>query len=1284
MRKKFTFLLSLVVLVSLFSFGAIIASAAELTPTSENTVAMIDDEEFTSLQAAINAAEAGDTVTLVKNVTLGKYSQGAKDTAITINKAITLDGNGKTLTSQAASAIKVNVAGDVEIKNLTIKQYAGRNSNDKKYCVYVVDKSVNLTLTNSFLSLVTHGNCSSYTSGVYVEESAAGSNIVVDTCTIQTIYGIWIYGNSTNVTVQNSTINKEVLYGIAISGANHVDIKNSTIETKASMGANNFAIAIYFAGNGASVTADENTKINVPSPSGTGPSAALLVYNKLADAGVIDISKAQITKGDADDAVIYLYKGKAQIYHEDGIVMYDTLDEAIAALTPDDALSQLKSLANETITVDSINAKLEELGRDFYYGSDGKAILKLPVAELNGKVYTSLAAAIEAANSGDTITFLADINEDVEINKDLIIDGADFSYSGQIKTMKVDLTIQNLNFVRAQLNKNKAEKSGGVGGTYKILDCTFNGKGIGNYALLLHDTKNIVVENVTAVGYLGFLQVLSSNESVQVKNVKVTNAFYAFKIDYSNGVTIENAEVNGGTLAVYDSNYGDKTYVIKNCTLNSKTSVKIWEQGNATTTFKFEGVNELGSGVIIDSQYANYQGTQVGTKVYPTFDEALAAAKDGDTIKLLNNLTLTKKIVVNKKITLDLNGKTISGDFYDPYGIIYVKKGATLTVTNGTIKADQIFAIGNYGTVIVEDGAVIEGGYTEQYGPEAGIYNLYYTANYYGSTVINGGSVNRVYNCGELTVNGGEIETVDNSGKLVVNGGKIATLIGRDGTDAVGIADAGKISVIGGTIGTANCVSGNLYVNGGKITGTITIVLVDGTDTDHYVVKDNVYYTAVAWINKGGYFASLVDAIEYSNTKTSCTYVELLCDSEGPGFVVKESVEIRFNDYTYTITKGVGSTGTESNGIQQLNGALVLRNGTLKVADSAADKMYILVQSYDDLTVTGMTLDGTNLDKWSKHEDQVVNGDSYVVSKNNGKFVINTSNIITNDDGSKAFAFDLCDQRAYGYMDLPYASVATTTTINGVPVKESLDKVEAAANYSIYYYATIEQAIAKHASAALIGDVVLKDTVVIPEGKTFTLDLNGHTITMKTAEYKSAIENNGTLTIKDSGENGGIAMIFTGTPSTAKAVNTISNRGKLTVQGGNISNTGSGNQIGYAIDNYNGATLTVKGGNITASGSTYYDAIRLFCGSKETKVTVSGGYVSSIWAQNPSANKASEVNGSVVVTGGEIGTIYYENYTTVTITTKIAGNYNVVAYGANSENATSAKVAKNTVYSFAN
>ena len=636
-----------------------------------------------------------------------------------------------------------------------------------------------------------------------------------------------------------------------------------------------------------------------------------------------------------------------------------------------------------------------------------------------------------------------------------------------------------------------------------------------------------------------------------------------------------------------------------------------------------------------------------------------------------NNQNTIKNLVI-ENVTIETSGHIVAAAIAYPYytalenitvcGNIAIKGGdytaGALAYTRRCVDAKNITVKGNTGSYIT--GAKTVGGVISDIQMNGGLTANYSNFSASGLTItgdMHVGGISGII-CNQ-TLNGATVKNV----KLVCSDARVGVVAGS----------------LGGTATIKN-------VETSKVTGTKNIVGADFSTGKAVANKDDKYGIATAWINKVGYFLSLADAVEYVNgaNKTSTTYIYLLCDSEGPGFVVKAPVQIEFEGYTYTITSGVGSTGTESNGIQQLSGKLVLRNGTLKVADSIASTMYILVQSYDDLSVIGMTLDGTNLDKWSKHEDQIVNGDSYVVSKNNGNFSINTSNIITNDDGSKAFAFDLCDQRAYGYMDLPYASVAATTTINGVPVKESLDKVEAAANYSIYYYATIEQAIAKHPSAALIGDVVLKDTVVIPEGKTFTLDLNGHTITMKTAEYKSAIENNGTLTIKDSGENGGIAMIFTGTPSTAKAVNTISNRGKLTVQGGNISNTGSGNQIGYAIDNYNGATLTVKGGNITASGSTYYDAIRLFCGSKETKVTVSGGYVSSIWAQNPSANKASEVNGSVVVTGGEIGTIYYENYTTVTITTKIAGNYNVVAYGANSENATSAKVAKNTVYSFAN
>lgn len=224
----------------------------------------------------------------------------------------------------------------------------------------------------------------------------------------------------------------------------------------------------------------------------------------------------------------------------------------------------------------------------------------------------------------------------------------------------------------------------------------------------------------------------------------------------------------------------------------------------------------------------------------------------------------------------------------------------------------------------------------------------------------------------------------------------------------------------------------------------------------------------------------------------------------------------------------------------------------------------------------------------------------------------------------------------------------------------------------------LKAAFANGGMVALASDIKLTEGVSVASDKAVTLDLNGHEITgTASAEMTSLITNHGTLTIVG---NGGIEMTYTDADVGGNAVNAISNRGILTVNGGTISNTGTGSQIGYAIDNYNGATLTVNGGEITASGSSYYDGIRLFCGSNETLVVVNDGKVSTIWAQNPSANKATEVKGTVVVNGGEITTTYYENYTTVKVAEGVTAN--VEAYGSGSQNTTTAEVDGYTIYSF--
>lgn len=197
--------------------------------------------------------------------------------------------------------------------------------------------------------------------------------------------------------------------------------------------------------------------------------------------------------------------------------------------------------------------------------------------------------------------------------------------------------------------------------------------------------------------------------------------------------------------------------------------------------------------------------------------------------------------------------------------------------------------------------------------------------------------------------------------------------------------------------------------------------------------------------------------------------------------------------------------------------------------------------------------------------------------------------------------------------------------------------------------ADLKEAMENGGNVTLLADVDLsKIQVEVPADKTVVLDLNGHKITGTVSDPVSLVTNNGNLTIKG---NGRIAVTFTGTAGENKAVNAITNRGNLIVNDGEISNTGNGgNQIGYAIDNYSGATLTVNGGTITASGSNYYDGIRLYCGSdKDNVVTINGGTISTIWAQNPSDNKATEVKGTVNINDGTITTVYYENYTTVKV-----------------------------------
>jgi hypothetical protein len=73
-------------------------------------VAKIGGLYYNTLAGAIENATAGQTITLIADVEASEI--------IMIEKAITLDGNGKTLTSTAGRAINIDCAGAVTIKKL--------------------------------------------------------------------------------------------------------------------------------------------------------------------------------------------------------------------------------------------------------------------------------------------------------------------------------------------------------------------------------------------------------------------------------------------------------------------------------------------------------------------------------------------------------------------------------------------------------------------------------------------------------------------------------------------------------------------------------------------------------------------------------------------------------------------------------------------------------------------------------------------------------------------------------------------------------------------------------------------------------------------------------------------------------------------------------------------------------------------------------------------------------------------------------------------------------------
>lgn len=381
---------------------------------------------------------------------------------------------------------------------------------------------------------------------------------------------------------------------------------------------------------------------------------------------------------------------------------------------------------------------------------------------------------------------------------------------------------------------------------------------------------------------------------------------------------------------------------------------------------------------------------KIGETYYKSLADALAAANAGETVTLLDDVTAD--VVINKNITLDLGGKTLTNTGAGKATISVT--GGTVTVKNGTViggtsyynievtkgsnanlTLEDITAtagntgssmIDNWGTMTIKSGTytgglnVVKSEEGSTLTINGGKFTLEYaTSGYtgvifaYGTTTITGGEfIQNLTTTGRWNhpqvILAGVVEGYTSS--VIVTGGKFTNkMSGESIFRGVGKATSDNFEVSGGTFNKS-------ISDGFCADGFIPTKNADGT----YGVKEGKYVAKVG----SKKYETLADAIRLAAKGKTIT---LLADvTEDVVITANKSITLDLNGKT--LNGGTGNTK-----------ATITNYGTITITDSSAEK-------------TGTI----------KRDDNGTEGEtSYYVIRNLGTMTIEQANIINNSGYKK-------------------------------------------------------------------------------------------------------------------------------------------------------------------------------------------------------------------------------------------------------------------------------------------
>lgn len=863
------------------------ATADKIVLKTVEAVASVGSKQYGSLQAAIDAATAGQTVILLTNVN--------ENVEIAKEKNLTLDLNGKTLsggTGTAKAALSnlgtITIQDTSAAKTGTIKRDDTGTVGETSY--YVIRNQGTMTIESGIVinnsgykkanptgsmvgsSLICNGDCNeggtlTIKGGTFTQNNfiaikngalgvlhVSGGTITSNHSAIQNWFKADITGGEikgqlwTDAYEADESVGQTTIGGDAkFTGEIVMDIAGSVAPTLAINGGNLNVTNWRITSAAASVGAK---------PSVSGGTFSSAVPAEYCAEGFIPVKNADGTYGVKAGAYV------AQI----GDVKYETLQAAIDAVK-----------ANETIYV----LGNIDLGTDELSTYDVKTTVKNVTIDLGGYTVTSAGrftvylkvngwtiqnGTIQNTNASTTYgTLYVGGSSNSTTLKNLTVEsktnGVQFAIASSKNGIKASITVEDGTkisgnygvYMKGQpkpwrdtrdgqeiLNVNGGEITGttaaiavfgaGKGNTKAGVIVNINGGKVYSDSYAIAGNGSSVLENTTinisggkvfsnkdtaiyhpqagtvtisggeVYGVTGGVQMCAGTLNVTGGTISATG-----NGDVS-GKTGDGSIPDGAAVSIVNRAYpaGAPTMTISGGTFTSAAGVgavqaygwknnsqQTWDKPNASVsggTFSSAVPEGLcAPGFIPTTNGDGTYGVKAGVYVaevngvaYATLSEAIAAAKDGDTVKLLRDINTPEiSYMISRSLTIDLNGMTVTGSGYD--AVFQIDNAdAKVVIKNGKVVAvEQSGSAGKYtmaiwaskaGCEVTLEGLDVSQKITHTDDPQM---DMIYASG--GTITINSG--NFVSGTPAWTLNCNDTSYKNGTAKIIVTGG---TFVGFD------------------------------------------------------------------------------------------------------------------------------------------------------------------------------------------------------------------------------------------------------------------------------------------------------------------------------------------------------------------------------------------------------------------------------------------------------------------------------------------------------------------------